>query len=81
MKDTKLEKEIRFVTVFKKVTKDKFWKALQTRIAPLISQVRLRPAVPPKHVPYSIYDLECTMALPQSEIYLRVRFCAVGEYS
>lgn len=40
MKDIKLEKEIRFVTVFKKVTKDKFWKALQTRIAPLISQAQ-----------------------------------------
>lgn len=39
MKDPKLEKEIRFVTTFKKVTKDKFWQALQTRLAPHMSQV------------------------------------------
>ena len=39
MKDPKLEKEIRFVTVFKNVTKERFWKALQTRLAPQITQV------------------------------------------
>ena len=42
MKDTKLEKEIRFVTVFKNVTKERFWKALQTRLAPQITQVTLQ---------------------------------------
>ena len=42
MKDTKLEKEIRFVTVFKNVTKERFWKALQTRLAPQITQVSLQ---------------------------------------
>jgi hypothetical protein len=71
VKDPKLEKEIRIVTVFKKVTKDKFWKSLQTRIAPKLSQVA------PSH------PLHCSCAghfsdLPRTVNTLNVRRIAFG---
>jgi hypothetical protein len=40
VKDPKVEKEIRIVTVFRKVTRDTFWKTIQNRIAPQLSKVR-----------------------------------------
>eukprot|EP00892_Ulva_mutabilis_P004236 jgi/Ulvmu1/2184/UM013_0029.1 len=37
-KNPDIEKELRIVTVFRKVTKEKFWQAFQTRLTPLLTE-------------------------------------------
>jgi hypothetical protein len=41
LKDTDIEKEIRMVTTFRAVSMGQFWGALDTRLAPLMLEVRV----------------------------------------
>ena len=49
MKNPELEKELRIVTTFRKVTKERFWKTFETRLTPHLSKVRtnMRAVKPP----------------------------------
>ena len=38
IKNPQIEKELRIVTTFRRVTKEKFWAAFQTRLSPLLSK-------------------------------------------
>ena len=40
MKGSDIDREIRMVITFKRVTEDKFWHALETAVTPLLPKVR-----------------------------------------
>lgn len=46
MKNPEVEKELRFVTTFSKITKEKFWKAMSNRLTPLLSKASHFPETP-----------------------------------